>query len=90
MTLPVVVTKSLFHERPLESIGTAPPACDRKPAGRAAFFISSKGAPVMSAPPVSFAFEVRAVGQHGDAVADQLDMTKLLGGDGGDEAVEGA
>ena len=57
MTLPVVVTKSLFHERPLESIGTAPPACDRKPAGRAAFFISSKGAPEMSAPPVSFASE---------------------------------
>ena len=31
---------------------------------------------------------VRAVVQHRDAVADQLDMAELLGGDRGDQAVE--
>src|SRR3712207_8595259 len=48
MTVPVVVTKSLFQDRPLESIGTAPPPCDRKEAGRVMSFICSMGAPVMS------------------------------------------
>ena len=48
MTLPVVVTKSMFQETPLLFIGMAPPAFERNAAARRMSCMSSKGASLMS------------------------------------------
>ena len=44
MTLPVVVTKSMFQETPLLFIGIAPPALEKNPAASRMFFMAAKGA----------------------------------------------
>ena len=52
--MPVVVTKSAFHDRPIESTGVTPPPLDRKLAASLISFMLSNGVIDTSPPsPVS-------------------------------------
>ena len=53
MTLPVVVTKSMFQDAPLAFIGIAPPPLERNELARRMSCMSAKGASEMSTSPVS-------------------------------------
>ena len=77
-----------FHGRPLLSTGMAPPPFERNDAARRISFMASNGASLMSA--TASPSSVGAVVEHGHAIADQLDMAELFGGDAGDQTVEGA
>ena len=89
-TLPVVVMKSLFQDCAV--------AVDRR--RTAAIREESCGEPDVlhvlerragNVAAIAFvAIDVRTVVEHGDAVADQLDMAEFLGRDAGDQAVERA
>ena len=66
----------------------APPPLERKAAASRMSFIVFEGRAGNVAAVALVAVVVRAVVEHGDAIADQLDMAEFLGGDRRDQAVE--
>ena len=86
--MPVVVTKSLFQDCAV-AVHRRRAAAVRQEGRREADVLHVlEGRVGDVAAVLVVAVVVRAVVQHGDAVADQLDMAELFGGDAGDQAVE--